>query len=285
MIRICAFSYICVFAYTNARADEKIVPSPLWDDVLHPDRLRCAQMTAELRREFDGARTAPDRARVTQAVEHGARRCPRSLELQALYGETLIAAGPDFIAQARVALERARQLAPAGEDKDPRLAFHLGFVRAIGGDFAGSLREYLRAQSLGGLPRHEDWLLSYDLGDTYMALGRLGEAIESYRRATRLASSEPMPRMALAVALDRDQQLEKSRAELQVGLTLDPQLRRLQSGDYVFVPRDEIHYYLALVAFARNRPADARRELEAFLAALPESPYAPRAREHLQSQN
>lgn len=259
------------------------VPSPLWDDVLHPDRLRCAQTVVELRSGLESARTPPAILRVAQLLERAARRCPRSLDVQALWGESLIAAGDH--AAAWKALERARQLAPAGEDRDPRLAFHLGFVRALAGDLEGSLREYQRAQALGGMMRNEDWLLAYDLGDTLMALGRLGEAIESYRRAVRLSPTEPVPRLALAVALDRDQQIEKSKAELAVALQVDPSLRKLNSGDFHFVPREEIHYYLALIAFHRGKIADAQRELEAYLAALPESPYAPRARQHLQNLN
>jgi tetratricopeptide (TPR) repeat protein len=267
-----------------ARADEpRPVPSPLWDDVLHPDRLRCAQLVVDLRRELDGARVQPEKLRVSQTIERAARRCPRNLDVQSLWGESLITIG-DHIGALR-ALERARQLAPAGEDRDPRLAFHLGFVRALAGDLEGSLREYQRAQTVGGMMRNEEWLLAYDLGDTLMALGRLAEAIESYRRAVRLVPTEPVPRLALAVALDRDQQIEKSKTELTVALQVDPSLRKLLSGEFHFVPRDEIHYYLALIAFQRGKVADAQRELEAFLSGLPESPYAPRARQHLQNLN
>jgi tetratricopeptide (TPR) repeat protein len=267
-----------------ARAEEpRPVPSPLWDDVLHPDRLRCAQLVVELRFGLDSARVPPEKLRISQLLERAARRCPRNLDVQSLYGESLIGIGEHTAALK--ALEHARQLAPAGEDRDPRLAFHLGFVRALAGDLEGSLREYQRAQALGGLGRNEEWLLAYDLGDTLMALGRLAEAIESYRRVVRQVPTEPVPRLALAVALDRDQQIEKSKAELTVALQVDPSLRKLLSGDFHFVPRDEIHYYLALIAFHRGKIADAQRELETFLAALPESPYALRARQHLQNLN
>ena len=41
-----------------------------------------------------------------------------------------------------------------------------------------------------------------------MALGRLAEAIDEYRRAVALAPSKPIVRLALAVALDRDEQID-----------------------------------------------------------------------------
>jgi hypothetical protein len=56
----------------------------------------------------------------------------------------------------------------------------------------------------------------------------------------------------------------------------------LTSGRYLFVPAWEQHYYLALCALRRGRLPEARRELETFLAASPDGPYAARARAHLE---
>jgi len=255
-------------------------PSPLWDDVVHPNRLRCAALVELARKDLE-SRAGVDKLRGSGRLVEATRLCPKSVDAFALLGQARVDDGD--LAGAAVALERARALAPAGEDNDPRLAFHLGFIRAIGGDLEGSLREYRRAEYLGGIGRGDEWLLLYDLGDDYMALGRLSEAIDAYRRSVRAQPSEPMPRLALGVALDRDGQLEKSRAELTVALSLDPQLKRLGSDRYVFVPAADVHYYQALAATQRGRLAEARSHFEEFLRHLPDSPYAPRAREHLRS--
>jgi tetratricopeptide (TPR) repeat protein len=121
----------------------------------------------------------------------------------------------------------------------------------------------------------------YDLGDELMAAGRLTEAIDEYGRAVTLAPDKPVPRLAHAVALDRDGQVDRARAELDVVVTLDPALQRLDGADYIFVPAADVHYYRALALGARGSAAAARAELRAFLTELPEGPYAAHARQRL----
>jgi tetratricopeptide (TPR) repeat protein len=193
-------------------------------------------------------------------------------------GGAWIAAG-DF-ASARLALERARVL--YGDDGgNAWLAFHLGFVRAVALELEDSVVEYRRAIERGGIGPVENWRLFYDLGDDYMALGRLAEAIAAYRQAVKAAPQEPMAHLALAVALDRDGQVSRSRSEATTALSLDPQLKRAQSERFVFIPPAEIHYYLAIGHLQRARHAHARHRLRAFVAELPDGPYAGRAREQL----
>jgi tetratricopeptide (TPR) repeat protein len=247
-------------------------PSALWDDVTHPNRLRCAALVDEARRQTG---SAAERL-LTDAV----RLCPGSVEALQALGEARVAA--DRIAEARQLLERARSRADRdGERGDARLAFYLGFVRAVAGDLEGSLAEYRRAIGLGGLAAADRWLLFYDLGDDYMALGRLGEAVDAYRRAARALPSEVMPHFALAVALDRDGQLDKAREELTIALGLDPQMAQVRSRRFVFVPRTEQRFYLAVGEQARGHLGAARAHLRAFLVALGGGPYAARARERL----
>lgn len=255
-------------------------PSALWDDVARPNRLRCARLVEEGRRLSD-ARTAVEAARALEVLDEAARLCPRDLEALALLGQAQVRSGQ--WATGRAALERARALAPAGDDRDPRLAFYLALARAHDGDLEGSLVEYRRAERIGGLGR-ETWLLHYDLGDTLMALGRLEEAIDSYRRAIKAApATEAISRFALAVALDRDGQVERSRAELRMAVAIDRRLTCLEDARYFFVPPADQHYYLALAYRALGRAAEARAKLEAFLRELPDGPYAFRARELLLS--
>ena len=251
-------------------------PSPLWDDVVHPNRLRCANLVADARRTLE-SRTRQARLQAYPLLTEAIRLCPTSLPAYVILGRERTL--DDDLVGGRAILEKARALSPDGDDGDPQLSFQLGFARSSTGDLLGSLVEYRRAEALGGLGTDE-WLLQYDLGDDLMALGRLGEAIEAYRKAVRL-SSEVLPRFALAVALERDDQIERSNRELVLALGRDSQLQQLRSPRFVFLPPEDVHYYLYLVFDSRNQRAEARAELEEFLRALPSSPYAPRARAHL----
>jgi tetratricopeptide (TPR) repeat protein len=255
-------------------------PSPLWDELIHPSRARCTRAVEDAQHLLE-ARTSQAREAAIRALTAAAPSCPTSTALFTVLGRELVVGG-DFGA-ARSALERARSLTPDGSDHDAQLAFQLGFVRAMTGDLAGSLAEYRRAEALGGLG-DEQWLLEYDLGDDLMALGRLEEAIDHYRRSVRLAPAhETMPRFALAVALVRDDQIDRSRAELDLALARDGQLRALNSGRFHFLPPGDEHYYRFLAARARGQTQFARRSLEAFLIAIPDGPYSARARAHLRT--
>src|SRR5262249_55005711 len=149
---------------------------------------------------------------------------------------------------ARQALERAQVVArdqPSTREDEAELAFHLGFAREVTSDLDGAVEAHRALAAMGGLPPPNQYLVHYDLGDELMALGRLSEAIDEYRQAVQLAPDKPIPRLAYAVALDRDGQTDKSHAEIGVVLSLDPQLRRLDGDEYVFVPGPDIHFYRA----------------------------------------
>ncbi len=263
-------------------------PSPLWDDVIHPNRLRCAELVDEARRRL-GSRVLADKTSALELLSEAARLCPHSYDVLALCGSARLENGEAQLALPL--LERARALDDAGQGscagragcttRDARLAFNLGLARAFAGDLEGSLIEYRRAEEAGGIP--DQWLLLYDLGDDLMALGRLTEAIDAYRRSVHARPNEVMPRLALSVALDRDEQLEKSRLELADALKIDPFVRDLASSHYTFLPAADRFYYVALTERANKRFGEARRALQAFLNALPESPYARRARRLLAS--
>jgi tetratricopeptide (TPR) repeat protein len=249
-------------------------PSSLWEDVLHPNRARCHQLVEEGRRLVDRNATAE----ALRALVEAARLCPDEPEAAVMLGDTLIKSG-DFAA-ARAPLERARLLL-GDEGGEPLLAYDLGFCRALSGDLDGSLVEYRRAVLLGGLGLADNWYLYYNLGDTLMALGRLAEATDAYRRAVRASPLKPIIHLALAVAYDRDQQLERAQKELGIALSQDPLLYAVQSDQFIFVPDGDRHYYLALGFFARGLRSRGRYELRQFLRELPDGPFSPRARERL----
>lgn len=246
---------------------------PLWDDLGAPEhgppRALVDEGRALLgRRDFTAAS-----ARLAEA----ARLAPDQPESYLLLGAARRGAGDDH--GARLALERARALLPDGGGAT--LAYDLGTARAVDGDLEGSLRELRRAEAEGGLPGDGD-LVAFALGDTLMALGRLAEAIPCYRRALGRGPGRPAVHFALAAALDRDEQLEESRAELDLALARDRELRALRApeegGEFRFVPPADRLYLRALAERARGRLAAARACLRAFLAAPP-GPYAARARD------
>jgi tetratricopeptide (TPR) repeat protein len=249
-------------------------PAPLWDDILHPNRARCAELTEQASRVLDGSR---DAERAGAPLERAVRLCPDSAEVLALLGKQRVLIA-DYAA-ARPILERARILSP--DDRDGELAFYLGLSRALTGDLPGAIAEYRRAETLGRT--RDAWMLQYDLGDALMALGRLAEAVPAYRRATELAPNEIMPRYALAVALERDGQLEESRRALNLALGGDPHFLHLRSPRFVFLPTEDRHYYLFLVHQARGHTTEARAELEDFIRSAPNSPYLSHARELLEA--
>jgi len=265
------------FALALASADAVAAPS-LWEDVAHPHHRRCAQLLDDAVK----LRGAGEIQAALQAVRKAVTLCASDREVLQLAGETLL--GLHEFAEGRQRLERARALAdgaPATRERELALAFHLGFAREVTGDLEGAIEEHRRLESMGGLPAPNQYLVHYDLGDELMAVGRLREAIDEYRRAVTLAADKPVVRLALAVALDRDEQLDQAEAELNVAVTLDPQLRRLGSEEYVFIPAADVHYYRALALVERGSLAEARLALRTFLAELPAGPYAAQARRRL----
>ncbi|HEY2743338.1 MAG TPA: tetratricopeptide repeat protein, partial [Polyangia bacterium] len=248
-----------------------------WEEVAHPNRRRCLQLVADATTLADGRQWKS----AAQAARTAASLCPSDRNILQHAGETLL--GAREYAEGRQDLERAHRLvdAPATHDDELSLAFLLGFAREVTGDLDGAIDEHRRLEAMGGLPPPNQYLVHYNLGDELMAAGRLGEAIDEYRRAVTLAGAKPVVRLALAVALDRDEQVDQARAELAGVLAFDPDLRSLDAEDYVFVPRAEIYYYRALALAERGALAEARLDLRHFLAELPTSPYAAHARRRL----
>ena len=249
-----------------------------WDEIAHPHPRRCSQLVDEATRRGD----AKEWNAAIRAARSAAALCPADRGVLQRAGETLL--GGREYAEALQHLERARALADRAvlpREQELALAFHLGFAREVTGDLEGAIVEHRHLEAMGGLATPNQYLVHYNLGDELMATGRLAEAIEEYRRAVTLSPGRPVVRLALAVALDRDEQIDQSRAELSGVLALDPELRNLNGEDYVFVPAAEVHYYRALALLERGSTAEARLALRTFLSLQPLGPYAARAEERL----
>lgn len=155
-----------------------------------------------------------------------------------------------------------------------RLATEPDFVQAV------AMYELLIERSdLRSLPAEQvaTWLAN--LAETYMMVGRLGEAIETYQRALDYRA-EPAYGYGLAVALDRDGQTALAR-EVMVSYAAADQMRDLQRGSVFFVPEGEVEYYLALGYEALDDLDQAARHYRRFIASGAHPRYQARAQENL----
>ncbi len=137
---------------------------------------------------------------------------------------------------------------------------------------------------------HTDPTRAYGLANTasnraevLMMLGRLDEAIAGYEHAVDL-SGQITHGYGLAVALDRDGQGFRARQVAARFARLDAPIgsrSKLQEQGTFFIPRGEVHYYLALRAEGLGSTDDAIEAYTAYLHFVPSSPHAKRVRENL----
>ena len=188
-------------------------------------------------------------------------------------------------------LKEARKLDRDGVEAQT-IAGDLGLVYSRTGAYEDALAEYDRALALVETDRRPSAFDDYgravlygNSAETLMALGRLHEAIDRYRQAEATATvgqiEWELAEWGLGVALDRDEQLEKSRQAIQRALDFDPTMSHLTDDSVFFEPRGDKRYYEALgheVAGDRELALSAWR---AFVNDSPKSPYVRRARAHI----
>jgi tetratricopeptide (TPR) repeat protein len=162
------------------------------------------------------------------------------------------------------------------------LDFHMAFCLAIAGRVAESIPHYQRVLAEAPQGGSGDvWLVHWNLGDSFHALGHLGEAIEEYRRGAELVPGEAMLHFALGVAYDRDGQAARAQGEVQLGLAVDPFAQRPTAPDVQFVPAHDKEYYLGLAHEVAGRRAGALVYFRRYVAMAGEGSWGPRAKEHL----
>lgn len=188
-------------------------------------------------------------------------------------------------------LEEARRVDSSGAEAQ-RIAADLGLVLSRVGAYDQALAEYDRALQLVDPERHPNMFDDYgrsvlygNSAETLMALGRIDAAIARYRQAEATSIQGDieweLAEWGLGVALDRDEQIEKSQQAIQRALDVDPTMAHLTDDSVFFEPAGDKRYYEALgheVAGDRELALTAWR---AFLVEAPTSRYAPRARAHL----
>ena len=118
-----------------------------------------------------------------------------------------------------------------------------------------------------------------NMAETYMMLGQLDLAIDTYRQALRYGSADGTM-YGLAVALDRDEQGAKAREIIKA---LGPRLyaqftASVRTGQSFYVPDGEVYYYLALAEEALGRPEIAIADWNHFIQSGAHPEFAPRAK-------
>ncbi len=121
-----------------------------------------------------------------------------------------------------------------------------------------------------------------NLAETYMMLGRVEEAVETYKLALR-GASDASTWYGFAVALDRD---ERTQQAVDVIDSLGRQNRdafhaKVISGYTFFVPEGEKFYYFALVDEALGFEEEAIEYWRQYINSGAHPQYQPRARAHL----
>lgn len=156
--------------------------------------------------------------------------------------------------------------------------YELAECEARAGAYEGAI-EHLR-RILGAGAEGPVALVHQRLGESYMALGRLEEAIAAFRQATRLAPYDAAHGFSLAVAYDRDGKSEESGDFMQRALARDRRLSSLSGTRHVWIPAADAHYYLGLAHLVAGEAPAALFHFRRYLETAGEGPWGARARLH-----
>jgi tetratricopeptide (TPR) repeat protein len=267
-----------------------------WEHVAETPRAKCDRLVSEAESvlgAMPAGAPAPEEklARAQALVEQALAAVPEDYRALLALGElNARAARP---AEMIAALERACPRAPRGPAASS-CWFQLGVARSRAARFADALVAYERLISLADA----DAAAYANTAELLMVLGRLPEAEARYREAIELDTPASgrienpyglaLSTYGLAVALDRDDERDAAREMMARALTLDPRHAKLtaaeQAGaDVFFIPEGDVYYYLGLASELGGHVDDAEAAFQEFLARLPRSPWAGRARAHLET--
>lgn len=185
------------------------------------------------------------------------------------------------------AYARAADLAPDYRPKDdlpkgrdPAWALDVGMAwcQTNAGMYEEAIANYKRILGSGLAQRAT---LYRHLGETYMALGRLSEAIEVFSVALRRSPGDVRTIFALATAYDRDEKEALARLHLDDGLAQNRSMAQLTSADAVFIPAADKLYSLGLAHEARGDVEWAILYFREYLATTGKGPWERRVQHHL----
>lgn len=244
-----------------APTDRRLPRLMLWDRVL---RERW-EKTERLLEEADALLKKRKYAQSVGRLEEALRIRPDAASLWFGLGTVHSFAGnyPDCVK----ALSRCRVLDP--KLREDLVAFRMALCLSLSGRIAAGIAEYQKVSSREVSPA----ILHWNLGDNFMALGRLVEAATQYETALRHAPGRAVLHLALAVTLHRQGKRPAALRRAKLAVRLDADGRSLGSDEILWLPAHEHHYYRAVHHLAAGERAQALAQWQRFVAADPESPW------------
>jgi tetratricopeptide (TPR) repeat protein len=193
------------------------------------------------------------------------------------------------------ALRRLDPLDPREAEVAWNVALALSKLGGLGGPhateyFERAIGEYARWRRLSD-EANPDRAQSIGLGysncaEILMAVGHLEQAIAFYRASTEFNPNEALNWYGLAVALDRDGQVEKAHAAMREAQARDRGRRggpsRLIDDGVFFVPEGDVFYYEALSLEVKGDIPNAVAAYNKYLTRAKASLYHARAKERLE---
>jgi tetratricopeptide (TPR) repeat protein len=166
-------------------------------------------------------------------------------------------------------------LVPRGREAAWALDAGLGLCLAQRGQYEAAIAQLKRIASRGAVP----FEVYVNMAESYMALGRLAEAIDTLVQVSRHHNPSARVEHVLAAAYDRRQMPDQAREHLRTALRLGP-MALLDAPDQIFTPPEESLYYLGL---AHVENGDLERALFSFrhyLHVHGNGPWRQRAQQH-----
>ena len=158
------------------------------------------------------------------------------------------------------------------------LDFSMGLCRIHVGAYERAITHFKRILSRGIT---EQTAVYRHLGEAYMALGRLGEAIAVLTTASRQPSSDARISYTLAAAYDRDEKEALARIHLNDALRKDRSLTQLKLASIDIVPPADEYYYFGLAHEAKGNVEWALAYFRRYLHLTGEGQWKRRVRQHL----
>lgn len=233
--------------------------------------------------------------RAVKAYGRAARAVPGDATARYLRGQALYEL--QRYKQAHAAYVKARRLDPGRYGKHSTLSFNVALCLTKMGRFEQAVDEYdrtdriLAAQASGSLRgnnrvRSARSLNHANAAELLMASGRLDASIQRFHEALNMAPSGYRTRRkqaywGLAVAYDRDEQVNRALSYARMAVKGDPRMRYLLQPGTFFVPEGEIHYFFAMGHLGQGNVVGAQRQFKLYLEKLPRGMWAPRAVTHL----
>lgn len=266
----------------DADADAEL-HSNLWERVLHPNQTRYEQRVRRAERLL-GQRDDQAHQEALATLQSAIELAPAAPEAHWLMGLVheqsghWAACGAAYDKVFTVAPDYQPALVPGERKAAWALDFALALCHAQAGAYERAIDHYKRILSRG---HTSDAVIHRHLGQTYMALGRLAEAIDALRTALRQNPQHVRTHYALAVAHDRNEQPAEARRYLDSARRYDRGLGHLDDPREEIIPAGDVLYYWALAHENAGNRAWAVAYLRHYLHDAGAGPWARRARAHL----